>query len=385
MREVGLGFVLSLLGILAGAPAMGQASEPPGNPVRPLVAGAEHTTLYDGRYVLGFRFYRLEDGSWYVRFESQETSNHMDPRKRSHAVISKDGGRTWRETELRAYNPQFRSGPNRLVNVSSHDWRHDTPDRRPALEARGLEVRNTPDGRIAYSQGAYVAISNDNGATWNQREIEVPHYALMAGYRDDRAYLRLDSRTILRAIYGKPVARVRFYETWFLRSEDDGETWSFGTIAANPEEDASHGETAIAQAANGDIVAMMRSEPALGTRMWVSRSSDRGKTWSKAVETPLHGHPAHLLLLKDGRLLCSYGLRDDPVGIRVCISADNGKTWRAEDIRTLRTGEDFYRDSGYPITLQADDGTLLTVYYLTRGGRGGKTTLELTRWQLPNK
>ncbi|MDO8543110.1 MAG: sialidase family protein [Opitutaceae bacterium] len=306
----------------------------------------------------------------------------MDPRKRTHALISKDDGRTWRETELMAENPQYRSSPSRLVSVNSYDWRYDMPDRRSYYEARGLEVRNTPDGRIAYSQGAYVAMSNDNGATWTQRDIEVPDQALMAGYRDDRAFLRLDSRTIIRALYGKPVARVRYYEAWFLRSEDDGETWSFGTLAANVLEDASHGETAIAQAANGNIVAMMRSEPALGTSMWVCHSADRGKTWSKAVETPLHGHPAHLLLLQDGRLLCSYGMRDQPVGIRVCISADNGQTWRAEHIRVLRTGEDFKRDSGYPITLQADGGTLLTVYYLTRGDR---TSVELTRWRLPKK
>lgn len=365
--------------ILLAAPRLPAAAADVAPPPR-LVAGAEHTTLYDGRYVLGFEFFRLEDGGWYVKFASQETSSHMDPRKRVHALVAKRDARSWRETDLVAYLPAFRSGPSRLVKVANHSWRYDDPSRRTYYEDQGLEVRDTPDGRIAYAQGYLVSISNDNGATWTTREIAVPPQALMAAYRDDRAYLRLDSRTIIRAVYGKPVARVRFYETWFLRSEDDGETWSFGTIAADPDMDASHGETALAQARNGDIVAMMRSEPALGTNMWVSRSSDRGKTWSKAKETPLHGHPAHLLRLQDGRILCSYGLRDQPVGIRACVSPDDGRSWPAENILVLRTGPDFKRDSGYPITLQADDGTLLTVYYLTRGD---KTTLELTRWRLP--
>jgi hypothetical protein len=368
--------LLVLPAAAAAVPALAAEKPPP-----PLVAGAEHTTLYDQRYVLGFKFYRLEDGSWYVRFESQETSSHMDPRKRPHAVVSKDG-RTWRETDLLADNPQFRSSPTRLVNVTNYSYRYDDPSRRAFYEAEGLEVRDTPDGQIAYSKGAYVAISNDNGVTWIQRDLDMPGRALLAAYRDDRAYLRLDSRTILRAFYGKPVARLRYYEAWFARSEDDGETWTTGTIAADVEQDASHGETAIALAGDNDIVAMMRSEPAPGSSMWVCRSSDRGKTWSKAVETPLHGHPAHLLLLQDGRLLCSYGMRDQPVGIRVCISDDHGRTWRAEDVRVLRTGADFNRDSGYPITRQADDGTLLTVYYLTRGE---KTSVELTRWRLPKK
>lgn len=366
-----------LLG-LAGVMRANTPAEPP-----PLVPGAENITLYDDRYVLGYYFFRLEDGSWYVRFESQDTPNHMDPRKRMHALISKDDGRTWQETDRVAIEyPDYRSSPTRLVKVDNYGWRYDVPKRRPFYEAQGIEVRDTPDGRIAYNQGYYVSISNDNGATWTNRDIPAPPQALMAGYRDDRAFLRLDDKTIVRAIYGKPVARLRYYETWYLRSEDDGETWSFGTIAADVEKDIGHGETALARASNGDIVAMMRTEPIQGARMWVSRSTDRGVTWSPAEQTPLLGHPAHLLLLQDGRLLCSYGLREQPIGIRVCISPDDGRSWPEENIMTLRTGADFKRDSGYPITRQTDDGTLMTVYYLTQGE---KTTLQLTRWRLPKK
>lgn len=358
---------------------MAAAAGPPDNPPPPLAAGAEHQVIFREEYARNFRFYRLTDGAFYVKFGTVPTSNHMDPRTiQKLASISTDGGRTWQFTDRDELNPAFRSKPQRVVEVDTHNWRYDTPDQRAHFEAQGFEVRNTPDQRIAYSIGGFVRVSDDRGATWQTRELELPKVALIQSYRDDRSFLRLDDRTILRATYGKPVARVRFYEAWMLRSEDDGETWKFGPLAASVEADVSHGETALAQAANGDIVAMMRTEPAYGTCMWVCRSADRGKTWSKPVQTPLHGHPAHLLRLRDGRLLCTYGVRDQPIGIRACLSRDDGRTWRAEDIVVLRTGADFKPDSGYPVTLEADDGTLLSMYYLTRGD---KTGIELTRWR----
>jgi hypothetical protein len=75
-------------------------------------------------------------------------------------------------------------------------------------------------------------------------------------------------------------------------------------------------------------------------------------------------------------------VRDVPIGIRTCLSRDDGRTWRAEDIVVLRTGADFQRDSGYPVTIEGTDGALLTAYYLTREG---KTGIELTRWRNPWK
>jgi Neuraminidase (sialidase) len=198
-------------------------------------------------------------------------------------------------------------------------------------------------------------------------------------YHDPASYVRLDARTILRAVYGRPVANVRHYEVWLLRSEDDGATWTFSTLAADSQKKRSFGETALVQAANGDLVAMMRTEPALGTKMWTTRSADRGRTWSQPVETPLHGHPAHLLRLRDGTLLCTYGHRDPPIGIRAAFSHDHGRTWPENEIVTLRAdGSGRPGDNGYPISVELADGPLVSVYYLTREGVTG---VEATRWR----
>lgn len=84
------------------------------------------------------------------------------------------------------------------------------------------------------------------------------------------------------------------------------------------------------------------------------------------------GHPADLVELSDGRLLCTYGLREPvhsiPGGIRATFSHDGGVTWRIEEEVILR--DDLVNwDVGYPESRQLPDGRILTVYYLNEQGR----------------
>ena len=52
--------------------------------------------------------------------------------------------------------------------------------------------------------------------------------------------------------------------------------------------------------------------------------------------TPMWGCPPHLLALGDGRLLCTYGYRRAPFGVRACLSHDGGETWE-DEIRLTET------------------------------------------------
>jgi hypothetical protein len=362
------------------------ASAPAAPP--PLVPGAEHIVIQREAGVWSNFpiIYQLPDETrtLSVQFGARMTASHLEPRSDRMNFVSTDGGRTWTKSPRAEPNPAWATGPSRpgrLVKPDAHAWRYVEASRRAEFEARGIEVRNSPDGRVTYAYGCYVSTSEDGGATWEQREIEVPAKGLIMTYHDPASYLRLDARTILRAVYGKPVANIRHYEVWLLRSEDDGATWNFSTLAADPEKKRSYGETALVQAGNGDLVAMMRTEPSLGSKMWSTRSADRGRTWTKPVETPLLGHPAHLLRLRDGTLLCTYGHRDAPIGIRAAFSHDHGRTWPEDEIVALRA-DGATVDSGYPISTELADGTLVSVYYLTRDGITG---VEATRWLRPHR
>ena len=352
------------------------------------IHNAEHTVIYRkaGQYSAFPRLMKLADGTLHVQFGARVTSSHLEPRSETMRFLSEDGGRTWQPTDRDAIDPTWATGaskPGRLVDANPHAWRYIEPERRTEFEAKGIEVRDSPDGRVTYAYGCYVRTSEDYGHTWQQREIPVPPKGLIMSFLGPATDLRLDANTLLCSVYGRPTANIRFYETWLLRSEDDGANWDFLTVAADPEKKRSFGETSIEEAANGDIVAMMRTEPALGTKMWTAHSTDRGKTWSKATETSLHGHPPHLLTLHDGTMLCTYGYRDEPIGIRAALSRDHGRTWLEEDIVSLRAdGSGRPGDNGYPLSAELPDGSLVSVYYITRDGITG---VEATRWENPWK
>ena len=76
----------------------------------------------------------------------------------------------------------------------------------------------------------------------------------------------------------------------------------------------------------------------------------------------MYGHPGHLVVLSDGRLLCTYGHRKAPFGIRGCLSEDGGRTWLIDQEIIIR--DDLpNRDLGYQVTIEYKPGKLFCCYY----------------------
>ncbi len=141
-------------------------------------------------------------------------------------------------------------------------------------------------------------------------------------------------------------------------------------------------EAHVVETADGGLVGMLRHEGEPGHYvLWQTESGDGGKTWTQARPTKIWGLPPHIIRLRDGRLLVTYGHRRKPFGQRACISRDGGKTWDLDHELLIRddapTG-----DLGYPASIQMDDRTILTIYYQI-DKRGEKTCLMGTFWTLP--
>jgi sialidase-1 len=147
-------------------------------------------------------------------------------------------------------------------------------------------------------------------------------------------------------------------------SKDDGLTWQWlGEIPTRQGDDTtrSYHELHAVEAADGTLVAQIRNHNTANKGETLqSESKDGGKTWSEPHSIGVWGLPSHLLRLRDGRLLMTYGHRRKPFGNQARLSSDNGQTWGEA---MIISGDGKGGDLGYPSTVELPDGTLLTVWY----------------------
>ena len=164
-------------------------------------------------------------------------------------------------------------------------------------------------------------------------------------------------------------------------SKDDGLTWQWlADIPARDGDDAakSYHELHAVEASDGTLIAQIRNHNKADAGWTLqTESNDGGKSWSEPHPV-CFGLPSHLLRLRDGRLLMSYGHRRAPFGNQARVSTDNGRTWSAE---MLISADGKGGDLGYPSTVELADGTLLTVWYESM--RDPKlAVLRQARWRL---
>ena len=122
-------------------------------------------------------------------------------------------------------------------------------------------------------------------------------------------------------------------------------------------------EWALAQAADGRLVALIRSnwDPFL----WQSESRDCGRTWQEAWPSniPSQSTPPDLIRLHDGRLLVTFSFRER-CNERQAISADHGESWQV--VSSIDVFDATLRgDRSYPAATQIDEQTVGTVLYET--------------------
>ena len=340
----------------------------------------------EGAYCAFPRFVKLseEKDTLLVSFSRKYVASHLHPGTDRKTLVSEDGGLTWSESVIPFILPVWRTTEGKLVYVESGGWRYVTDKTKEELEREG-KIAETDRGVTAYlATESKKCISLDNGRTWQTEILNPPDYISgLMNFFDENTYLVTSKRVRLIGLYGFRKGSKK-EEVFFWRSVDDGKTWQFIPLLPDGAGEKFHplSEPALVETRDGKILVVMRNE-STDTRerfLYQSFSLDGGLTWSKPEKTPIWGYPANLLRLPDGRILCTYGYRRGPMGIRACISADNGSTWQIDREYILRADGIRGPDLGYPISVRLSDGSIFTCYYLTT--EDGITHIAGTRWRL---
>ncbi len=260
---------------------------------------------------------------------------------------SKDGGQSWQKRgtpaphepdENRMNVAAGRAKSGGLIVIAS-GWSNKYPAGKSDAPFRA--------GILA----PWVCRSSDGGRTWSVDKQAFPAKGSRGGdcipFGD---IVEADDGTLRVAIY--EVVNRRDDRVWVYRSRDDGKTW--GKPAALDKK-AYRNETALLHLGDGRWLAAIREN---GLHLHVS--TDDANTWQyRARLTGPAQHPGHLLRLRDGRVLLSYGNRTpNDKGVDARFSKDEGNTWSGA-ARVV----DFEGDGGYPSSVQLADGQVLTAYY----------------------
>ena len=335
----------------------------------------EHFTIFTNGYkhLHPADLITLRDGS--ILLTAREATEHVARDGDIVVLRSEDGGRHWSKAsrfgvpnldEREACGLQLPDGTIMLAVFYNDLYRDDG-------EYEQKWANTVKLGAGKQYLGFYVVTSKDRGATWTE-----PRYIPAKGmpFSDtegpaDAPVAMADGSLLLPLIAYNVGGDIQNHASVLLKSTDNGATWNYlSTIADDPGAKLGHfDEPALLRLRSGALLAAMRNNTGY---VWLAKSTDDGLTWTKPRASPMVGHPADLVQLADGRVLCTYGMREPyhgtPGGIRASISSDEGESWNLDNDIQIRS-DLLNWDIGYPESLQLPDGKVLTVYYYNLFGR----------------
>lgn len=308
---------------------------------------------------------------------------HVCPFGRVEMMLSRDGGATWtwprtlmdsdlddrdagvvetgRRTLLVA---TFTSTAYEALLGKSANWAPEKIERWQAAH------RRTTAAERAQQLGSYMLRSTDGGVSWStpyRVPINSPHGPA----------LLQDGRLLYagKDLYGSSG------DVGVCESKDDGVTWQW-LAKIQPRTDdlvKNYHELHLVEGTPGKLVLHIRNHNEADKNETLQcESEDGGISWSRPRAIGVWGLPSHLLRLRDGRLVMSYGYRRAPFGIQARISTNDGAKW-SDPIILYSGGAS--GDLGYPSTVELGNGNLLTIWYELMPG-SSRAGLRQVRWDL---
>lgn len=326
---------------------------------------------------------RRQNGDlWVVCSGGRE--EHVCPFGQVVAMTSRDDGQTWTRARVLHDGPMddrdagvLETAKGTLLVTTFTSLAYEAGlDKKTSLTKEELDMWKAtrdflpPEQRQA-GLGEWVLRSTDGGLSWS---APIPTVA-----NSPHGPIQLKDG---RLLYPGKQLWTGEKKIGVAESKDDGLTWQWlAEIPTRPGDTPTqdYHELHGVETADGTIIVQIRNHNAANKHETLqTESKDGGKTWSEPRSTGVYGLPSHLLRLKDGRLVMSYGHRRKPFGNQARVSTDHGKTW-GEPI--IISGDGVGGDLGYPSTVELADGSLITVWY-ERMKESKHAVLRMARWTL---
>lgn len=321
-------------------------------------------------------FWRTGDGSLLLAFMSADC-NYENPsdvhhdnittrRRRMRTIRSFDSGVTW---DAGAIGTVFETPeqPGDAVAEAGQTPLSEANDADVLIATGSSPAILVPDAKT------WMRISTDGGRSWRP-STKLPMFKLasLSGHgsvtrRQDGLWLAALTACSQDGWTRRPV----FYGSW------DGLTWTFLSFITPANQDNEVDAPNVTNPRfgahrymyprpiplrDGRLLISVRSQRDPTSALWteIYESHDGGRTSRFLSRVNDWGAPGDVVQMADGRIVCVYGYRLAPYGIRYRVSHDGGKSWGDEVI--LRTDGGSW-DLGYPRVIEHSPGRLLAVYY----------------------
>ena len=352
--------------------------------------------FYDSTQYCAFPMLHRVQNGYILSFDWNTSRSHYGRvaggKSGSHRLFYDDRTKIWSNAseDLRGSFVQFKTDDSIFVTFCSNGHEEIIGDKIIECENKGIILKRWSDNKYSASYRMKLQRWDSKGKLLLDSIFTYPEFGYIQSFRTG---IRTKGSVWLLPVYCKKIGATA-WESWVLRSTDSGLSWKKILIGSNNSHYFS--ETEVLEIAPDTILAMIRSDegdhrllPSQHGYLWKSISTDGGTTWATPQQTKIWGYPAHLLKLQDGKVLCTYGYRRPPYGIRASVSDDNGKTWDTDHeyiIDSLAFGSVPYNaipnksDLGYPVCSQISKDSVYTVYYTT--DNRGVTYIAAKKWSL---
>lgn len=281
-------------------------------------------------------------------------TGHISPDGKVAMVRSSDEGRTWTEPQVVIDTPLDDRDPSIMhtragrVIVSFFVYDCNKEDRATRTSPR-VHSAFSDDGGKSFSKPAPVG----GGWLWSATSDEI---------------VELADGTLLMPVYGR-MPGDKGDRAAIAFSTDHGESWNSApqaTIACDQAGGIYFQEPALVLLPDGSLRCLLRTDKA-GLHLYESRSTDGGKTWSKPIDTFLHGQAAGLLYHSSGSVFAAYRSWSQNSRVRgvAGVFTEPGKPWDpAKEFDIALIGGDV----AYPSSIELSGGSILCVYYAREHG-----------------